>query len=56
MKEETRLTGLVVDYSDALKEYASAINKSRDELTKEEKQQAILNAVLKLGEKEKKDV
>ena len=35
------------DYSDAYKDYANAINKSVDELSSTERQQAVLNHVLK---------
>ena len=41
-----------LNISEALKSYAEAINKTLDELTTLEKQQAIFNVVLAWGEQE----
>ncbi|MBI4651286.1 hypothetical protein HY745_08395 [Candidatus Desantisbacteria bacterium] len=42
---------IIVHTSDVVKEYAQSINKTVDELSEEEKQQAVLNAVLEKGAK-----
>ena len=40
-------TSMSFDYVKALEDYANHLGKDYDELTKEERQQAVLNAVLK---------
>ena len=44
---ENVYTSMSLDYGQALEDYANLLGKDYDALTKEDKQRAVLNAVLK---------